>query len=171
MYFTVGGVVKPPPIFNQIKKNMFEIIGIIVFVIVLAFLLEYEKGTESTLLIGVGCIALYYIPQTSATTRSILDFVFSNPGLVAAMVFVYITCGIIYAFIKWYYLIKDFKKAYPSAPLIQYPKAKDRTGDILRWTSYWIFNFWITLIHRPLLALVERLGHSFDALTKKIVEN
>lgn len=149
---------------------MFEIIGIIVFVIILTILVEREQGTESTVLVIAGCIALYYIPQTSDTAQSILNFVLTNPGLVAGMIFIYITCGIVYAFVKWYYLIKDLQKSYPSAPLSQYPTANRRKGDIIRWASYWIFNFWVLLIHRPLVALVERLEHSFDALTKKIVE-
>lgn len=149
---------------------MFEIIGIIVFVIILTILVECEQGTVSTLLIIAGSIALYYIPQTSSTAQGILDFVFSNPGLVTGMVFIYITCGVIYAFIKWYYLIKDFQKQYPFALLDKYPKAANKKSEIIRWISYWIFNFWITLIHRPLLTLVEKLGNSFDSLTKKIVE-
>ena len=149
---------------------MFEIIGIIVFVLIVAILVEYEQGTISTLLIISGSIALYYLPITNSFTLKVLNFVATNPGLIVGTTVTYIALGVVYAFVKWYYLIKDYQKENPNRTLKEYPKARYEKAAIIRWISYWIFNFWITLIHRPLIALVESLEYAFDSLTKKIVE-
>lgn len=144
------------------------LLAVVALFVVMAIAVGYESGTIATVLLIGALIVGYFLPFTGNYVP-LFTFVAEHPIGVILAVLLYFTIGIAYSFLKWYYLIVDYRDAYPDYKVDRYPKAKDEVPKILRWTCYWPLSFWITLIHRPLRTLIKKLGYAYDAMTAKIV--
>lgn len=112
-------------------------------------------GFFATLFVA-GFILLYYFFGSKDHVSSIITYFIENPSAILWSFAGYLSLGVIWAFVKWYfYLHKRVAKEMKNTTITEYskviiPTAGENKWRIISWMIYWPFSAVWTVINQPI---------------------
>ena len=148
----------------------FWLLAAIAFILVMLSL-ENKRwgGTGATLTMVLFFVTLYYLG--GQTLPSFFSFIKDNPITCILYVLGYVSIGVIWSFVKWYYFLLNYKdtidKRNPDWKK-WIPQASSYKGRIIAWMTYWPMSALWTIINDPIRRLFNRLHKKLDKVYQKI---
>jgi hypothetical protein len=101
----------------------------------------------------------------------------TNTGVILSYVGIYISIGIVWSFVKWYFFLlkkRDRLKellVYSPDMRISIPSAAEYKGRIISWMTYWPFSGVWTIINDPIKRLFKYIYGRFNNLYQAMSNN
>lgn len=155
----------------------FWLLSVIAFIFIITSL-EHRRygGTGATwvMLLFFGVLYLW----GGNTLSSIGEYLSQNPIRSLLYGLGYITTGIVWSFVKWYYFLLNYKEKVDRsyANWRNYiPKASDNKGKIIAWMTYWPMSGVWTIINDPIRRIYDRIykriGRVYDKISDRIFKD